>query len=157
MSDAAINSVALRPAHPPTYPLCNAIQQAARANSREAYKMYVQIVDETNTKCNLRGQIKLKVRLFMDASLVGGRAESCTLLVGPPSSFLVQRMTRTFLPSPTSSSPYINHQQHQYQQMDPSRAVPLEEVEPAAEIVKRFNTGACVFVYVSWMQGEKVS
>lgn len=44
-----------------TYQHPNPTPQAARTNSREAYKMYVDMVNETNTKCNLRGVIKLKV------------------------------------------------------------------------------------------------
>jgi glutamate synthase domain-containing protein 2 len=63
-----------------------ALQQSARTNSREAYKMYTKLVDETNAGCNLRGLLRFKV--------------------------------------------------------DPARSVPIEEVEPASEIVKRFNTGA---------------
>lgn len=63
-----------------------ALQQAARNNSRDAYKMYTKIVDDTNERCNLRGLLKVKG--------------------------------------------------------EPSKAIPLDQVEPAAEIVKRFNTGA---------------
>jgi glutamate synthase domain-containing protein 2 len=63
-----------------------ALQQAARTNSREAYKMYTKLVDETNQKCNLRGLLNIKI--------------------------------------------------------DPAKSIPIEEVEEAKEIVKRFATGA---------------
>jgi len=63
-----------------------ALQQSARTNSREAYKMYTKMVDDTNAKCNLRGLLRFRV--------------------------------------------------------DPAKSIPLDEVEPAKEIVKRFATGA---------------
>jgi len=62
------------------------MQIAARTNSREAYKEFARITNESNKHVTLRGQLKFK--------------------------------------------------------FDPSRAIPLDEVEPASEIVKRFNTGA---------------
>ena len=62
------------------------LQLASRTNSREAYKEFARITNDSNKSVTLRGQLKFK--------------------------------------------------------FDPSRAIPLDDVEPASEIVKRFNTGA---------------
>jgi len=62
------------------------LQLAARTNSREAYKEFARVTNESNKSVTLRGQLKFK--------------------------------------------------------FDPSRSIPLDEVEPVSEIVKRFNTGA---------------
>ena len=63
-----------------------ALQQATKANSRDAFKQYTKHTDEMNRAVTLRGVLKFKV--------------------------------------------------------DKSKSIPLEQVEPAKEIVKRFNTGA---------------
>jgi glutamate synthase domain-containing protein 2 len=62
------------------------LQQAARNNSRDAYKLYSKHIDEMNSKVTLRGCLKLKI--------------------------------------------------------DPSKSIPIDQVEAVSEIVKRFNTGA---------------
>ncbi len=62
------------------------LQQAARNNSREAFKMYTSHLNEVNKGVTLRGVLKLKI--------------------------------------------------------DPTKSIPIEQVEEAKEIVKRFNTGA---------------
>ncbi|KAF5191488.1 Glutamate synthase [NADH], amyloplastic [Thalictrum thalictroides] len=68
------------------------LQEAARANSVDAYKEYSKRIQELNKTCNLRGMLK-----FKDADV----------------------------------------------------KVPLEEVEPASEIVKRFCTGAMSYGSIS--------
>ena len=62
------------------------LQMAARTNSRDAYKEFARVTNESNKAVTLRGQLKFK--------------------------------------------------------FDPSKAIPIDEVEPVSEIVKRFATGA---------------
>ena len=62
------------------------LQQAAKTNSREAYKMYSKYIDEANAKVTLRGVMALDI--------------------------------------------------------NPETSIPIDEVEPVTEIVKRFATGA---------------
>lgn len=42
------------------------LQDAARTNSRDAYKAYSKLTNELNQKCTLRGMLKLKVCFFCD-------------------------------------------------------------------------------------------
>ncbi|KAF7816701.1 glutamate synthase [NADH], amyloplastic isoform X1 [Senna tora] len=68
------------------------LQEAARSNSRDAYKQYSKLIHELNKACNLRGLLKFK---------------------------------------------------------DVAGKIPLDEVEPASEIVKRFCTGAMSYGSIS--------
>ena len=65
--------------------------QAARTNSREAYKMYTQIVDESNTKCNLRGQLRFKVRQEKTKGRLGLLCSPLFVRVGSERLIIVDR------------------------------------------------------------------
>jgi glutamate synthase (NADPH/NADH) len=69
------------------------LQEAARTNSNGAYAEYARLVNELNTRCTIRGQLRFKT--------------------------------------------------------DPVNRIPIEEVEAASEIVKRFCTGAMSYGSIS--------
>ncbi|MFW6059931.1 MAG: glutamate synthase-related protein [Phycisphaeraceae bacterium] len=91
------------------------LQLAARGNSREAYADFARRADhDARNRCTLRGLLKLKTR-GQGAEGPRGQVKEGTAHDGEHSA-----------PGP----------------LGPSAPVPLDEVEPASEIVKRFRTGA---------------